>query len=181
MPQDDASKIKALKSRPDYSKEETRLLASHPNEAQKFIDSTREYGGASMFLKNMKMAQPGESVYLVGKEPSQKTGKAVPTAFESQGSTHPSLSPKQFASHFLRLQGETKKPTAVMGTWVDEEAKHRGVQIDLSAGYKKKQSAEKKMIDRNEDAVWDMKKMQNIRHEDVRKKYTKTPRPKKDN
>ena len=37
------------------------------------------------------------------------------------------------------------------------------------------------MIQRNEDAVWNMKKMENIRHEDVRGKYTITPRPPKEN
>ena len=37
------------------------------------------------------------------------------------------------------------------------------------------------MITRNEDAIWDMGKMENIRHEDVRGKYTKEPRPAKEN
>ena len=43
----------------DYTKDEVRLLASHPNEAQKFIDSTRQHGGASMFLKSHKVIEPG--------------------------------------------------------------------------------------------------------------------------
>lgn len=181
MPKEDLSWVKGLANRPNYSKEEVRLLASHPAEAQKFIDSTRDYGGASMSLKTMKMAQPGESVYLVGKEPSQKTGKPVPTSYVDTGKSHPALNAQQFASHFLRLKGETNKSTAAMGSWVDEEAPHKGVQIDLSSGYKKKSSAEKKMVERNEDAAWDMKKMQNIRHEDVRHKYAEGPRPPKEN
>lgn len=181
MPKEDTSWTKGLKNRPEYTKEEVRLLASRPAEAQSFIDSTRDFGGASMSLKTMKMAQPGDSVYLVGKEPSKRTGEPVPTEFASQGETNPSLSAKQFAEHYLRLRGETDSPTAAMGSWVDEENKHKGVQIDLSSGYKRQSTAEKKMVERNEDAVWDMKNMQNIRHEDVRHKYTDTPRPEKTN
>ena len=165
----------------EYTKDEVRLLASHPGEAQKFIDRTKEHRGASMFLRSKKVIEPGQSTYLVGKEPSQKTGKSVPTEFVNKGSAHPGLSPKQFAQHFLRLSGESSRPTAVMGSWVDEEAPHKGVQVDLSAGFKTRKSAEKKMVERNEDAVWDMKSMANIRHEDVRHKYTDTPRPPKVN
>lgn len=165
--------------KPKYTKEEVRLLASHPNEAQQYIDSTREYGGASIFLKDKKMIQPGESVYLVGKEPSKKTKAPVPTAYVGEGSAHPTLSAKQFASHFLRLKGETNNAKAVMGSWVDEENPRKGVQLDLSVGYKRQSSAEKKMVERNEDAAWDMKEMKNIRHEDVRHKYTDSPRPPK--
>lgn len=181
MPKEDTSWVKGLSNRPNYTKEETRLLASRPAEAQSFIDSTREHGGATMSMKTMKMATPGDTAYVVGKEPSIKTGEPVPTAFESVGQAHPSLSPKQFAEHFLRLKGETRNPSAAMGSWVDEEAPHKGVQIDLSAAYKKRSTAEKKMIERNEDAVWDMKTMSGIRHEDVRHKYTDTPRPVKEN
>ena len=164
-----------------YSKEEVRLLASNPKGAQEFIDSTKNYGGATMSLATGSMIRPGDKAYIVGKEPSQKTGKPVPTAFESVGQSHPGLSAKQFASHFVRLRGESKDPRAAMGTWVDEEAPHKGVQIDLSAAHKRRSDAEKKMITRNEDAIWDMGKMENIRHEDVRGKYTKEPRPAKEN
>lgn len=173
--------MKAARKMPNYSKEEVRLLASNPGGAQEFIDSTRQHGGATMSLSTGRMIRPGDTAYIVGKEPSQRTGKPVPTAFESVGESHPSLSAKQFASHFLRLKSETKDPRAAMGSWVDEEAPKKGVQIDLSAAHKRRSDAEKKMITRNEDAIWDMKKMENIRHEDVRGNYTKTPRPAKEN
>ena len=68
-----------------------------------------------------------------------------------------------------------------MGSWVDEEAPEKGVQIDLSAGYKTKKAAEKKMVERNEDAIFDLKNMKNIRNEDVRQKYSSEPRPTKVN
>ena len=167
---------------PEYTKEEVRLLASNPKGAQDFIDSTRNYGGASINLQSGKLAQPGDKLYLVGKEPSQKSGHPVPTEFESQGSAHPTLSAKQFASHFLRLKGHTSDPKAMMGSWVDSKDKEKGVQIDLSTGHKYKKSAEKKMIDRNEDAVWNMKSMRNIRNEAARKRHGITePRPPKEN
>lgn len=181
MPKEDTSWIKGLGTRPSYSKEEVRLLASKPAESQAFIDSTREHGGASMNLKTMKMAQEGDTAYIVGKEPSRKTGKPVPTEFEDEGKSNPSLSAQQFAKHYLRLRGETNNPSAAMGSWVDEEAPHKGVQIDLSAAYKRKPTAERKMVERNEDAVWDMKTMSPIRHEDVRHKYSDSPRPAKEN
>ena len=69
------------KSRPEYTKEEVRTLASNPKGAQDFINSTREHGGATMSLATGKLAQPGDSAYIVGKEPSKRTGQAVPTAF----------------------------------------------------------------------------------------------------
>jgi len=169
------------KSRPEYTKEEVRTLASNPKGAQDFINSTREHGGATMSLATGKLAQPGDSAYIVGKEPSKRTGQAVPTAFESAGSSHPSLSAKQFASHFNRLKSESSGRNAAMGSWVDEEAPHKGVQLDLSTAYKTKASAEKKMVNRNEDAIWDMKNMKNIRNEEVRHKYTPEPRPEKEN
>jgi hypothetical protein len=179
MAKEDLSWIK--KPRTDYSKEETRLLASNPQGAQDFISSTRDYGGATMSLSTGKMIRPGDKAYIVGKETSEKTKQPVSTAFENPGQSHPGLSAKQFSSHFVRLKSETKNPRAAMGTWVDEEAKNKGVQIDLSAAYKTRSSAEKKMVERNEDAIWDMGKMKNIRNEEIRGKYTKDPRPKKDN
>ena len=60
-----------------YSKEEVRLLASNPKGAQEFIDSTKNYGGATMSLATGSMIRPGDKAYIVGKEPSQKTGKPV--------------------------------------------------------------------------------------------------------
>lgn len=168
--------------RPEYTKEEVRLLASNPRGAQDFIDSTRDYGGASINLQSGKLAQPGDKLYLVGKEPSKQSGYPVPTEFESQNSPHPTLSAKQFASHFLRLKGHASDSKAMMGSWVDSKNKEKGVQIDLSTGHKYKKSAEKKMIARNEDAVWNMKSMRNIRNEAARKRHGITePRPSKEN
>ena len=173
-------------SRPDYTKEEVRLLASHPEQAQRFVDSTRENGGASIFLKDARMPDVGsEKMYVVGSEPSQKTKETVPTRYENQGTGNANISPKQFASHFLRLKSEATrasgqiKPQAMMGSWVDSQNPKKGVQMDLSVGLKNKQQAEKKMVTRNEDAIFDVKNISDIRHEDVRHKYTDTPRPPK--
>lgn len=180
-PREIVSSIKES-GRPSYSKEQVRLLASNPGGAQEFIDSTNKHGGASINLASGKVAQPGENLYLVGKEPSQRSGHPVPTAFESTGSKSPNLSAHQFSSHFLRLKGETSDPKAMMGSWVDTKAKEKGVQIDLSTGHKYKKAAEKKMITRNEDAVWNMKNMRNIRNEAARKRHGVTePRPPKEN
>lgn len=167
----------------ERSKQEVRLLAGNPAQAQSFIDSTKNYGGASMFLKDMSMPQPGDKVYIVGKEKSQKTGGSVPTAFENPGQGH--ITPRQFAYHFNRLKMETADPKAMVGSWVDaatKKGKAKGVQIDLSTGYKQKRRAEDKMIERNEDAIWNMNSMRNVRNEAVRKRRGVTePRPPKTN
>jgi len=172
-------------SRPNYTKEETRLLASNPKGAEDFIHSTNNYGGASINLTSGNVIQPGEKAYLVGKEPSKLSGHPVDTAFESAGTSSPKLNPKQFASHFLRLQGHATDAKAVMGSWVDSKSnksRKKGVQIDLSTGHKYQKTAEKKMISRNEDAVWNMHNMRNIRNEAARKRHGITePRPPKVN
>ena len=169
-----------------YTKEEHRLLVENPQAAQDFIDSTREHGGASIFLKDARLPAVGsENMYVVGKEPSQKTKKTVDTQYENRGTENRNLSAKQFASHFLRLKEEatrpsgTVKPQAMMGSWINSKEPKKGIQMDLSVGLKKRSQAEKKMIDRNEDAIFDVKNVSDIYHEDVRHKYTDTPRPPK--
>ena len=169
-----------------YTKEEHRLLVENPKAAQDFIDSTREHGGASIFLHNSRLPEVGsENMYIVGKQPSQKTKEPVPTQYENRGTNDRNLSAKQFASHFIRLKGEATsksgrvKPQAMMGSWINSKEPEKGIQMDLSVGLKKRQQAEKKMIDRNEDAIFDVKNVADIYHEDVRKKYTNTPRPPK--
>lgn len=188
MPQDNTSWIKKAKSAP--SKEEHRLIVEHPEKVQAFLDSTHTHGGASMFLNDMSMVQGGQKMYLVGKEPSRKTKEPVPTQYEDKGSLTPKLSAQQFANHFLRLKEEatTKSGTvakkAMIGSWINKKTKKqtkKGVQMDLSGGYVDRKTAEKKMIDRNEDAIADASKyFEDIYHEDVRHKYTDTPRPKKE-
>ena len=83
----------------------------------------------------------------------------------------------------VKLLAKSKK--AMIGSWIDDktpEATKKGVQIDLSGGYRDRATAEKKMIERNEDAIVDASKgFENIYHEDVRHKYTETPRPPKEN
>jgi hypothetical protein len=171
--------------RPDYTKEEVRTLASNPKGAQEFIDSTNNYGGATINLKSGKVAQPGDRVHLVGKEPSSLSGYPVQTEFESVGETHPKLNAKQFASHFVRLSGHAADAKASMGSWVDnssKKAKQKGIQIDLSTGHKYKKVAEKKMITRNEDAIFSMHNMRATRNEAARKRHGITePRPPKVN
>jgi hypothetical protein len=172
----------AESGRPDYTKDEVRTLASNPKGAQEFINSTNNFGGASMSLSEGKVAKPGDKLFLVGKEPSQRSGYPVPTHYESVGESNPRISAKQFASHFVRLKGQTSDPKAMMGSWVDSKAKEKGVQIDLSTGHKYQRTAEKKMISRNEDAVWNMHNMRNIRNEAARKRHGITePRPPKEN
>jgi hypothetical protein len=169
----------------EEGKKAVRLLASNPKPAQDFIDSTHENKGASMFLHDMSMVNYGDKMNIVGKEPSKKTGKSVPTAFVNAGSSEPKLSALQFASHFNRLKEHAKSKKALMGSWIDTntpEATKKGVQIDLSGGYKDRPTAEMKMISRNEDAIVDASKgFEEIRHEDVRHKYESTPRPPKEN
>lgn len=177
--------IKNLKGN-DLTREEHRLVVENANAAQSFIDSTREHGGASIFLHNSRLPEVGsENMYVVGKEPSQKTRQPVETQYENRGTNNRNLSVKQFASHFLRLKGEatrasgTVKPQAMMGSWINSKEPEKGIQMDLSVGLKNRAQAEKKMITRNEDAIFDVKKGDDIYHEDVRKKYTDTPRPPK--
>lgn len=169
-----------------YTKEEHRLLVENPKAAQDFIDSTREHGGASIFLKTGRLPEVGsENLYIVGKEQSRKTKQPVPTQYENRGTDNKNLSAKQFASHFLRLRGEATrpsgdvKPQAMMGSWINSREPQKGIQMDLSVGLKKRGQAEKKMVQRNEDAIFDVKNVADIYHEDVRKKYTDTPRPPK--
>lgn len=167
----------------ERSKREIRTLAENPQAAQNFIDSTKNYGGASMFLHNMSMPQPGDKMHIVGKEPSSRTGEAVPTKFENPGKGH--LTPRQFAYHFNRLKLEANGPKSMMGSWFDtknKKTKAKGTQIDMSTGYKQKRRAEDKMIERNEDAIWGMDNMRNTRNEAARKRRGITePRPPKDN
>jgi hypothetical protein len=175
----------AIKGMPSYSKEEVKVLAGNPGGAQDFIDSTRQHGGATMNLTTGKVAQYGDKVHLVGKEPSKLSGHPVRTEFESVGDSHPSLSAKQFASHFVRLKEHAADDKASMGSWVDNKSKKsraKGVQIDLSTGHKYKRSAEKKMIARNEDAIFSMTNMRNTYNEAARKRHGITePRPPKEN
>ena len=170
-----------------YTKEEHRLLVENPQAAQDFIDSTRDNGGASIFLKDSRLPDVGsESMYVVGKEPSQKTGEPVATQYENRGTHDRNLSAKQFASHFLRLREEARrssgniKPQAMMGSWINSKEPEKGIQMDLSVGLKNRNQAERKMVDRNEDAIFDVKNIEDIYHEDVRHKYTDTPRPPKE-
>lgn len=171
----------------DLTKEEHRLVVENPASTQGFIDSTRENGGASIFLKDARLPKTGEeNMYVVGREPSQRTGETVDTQYENKGTNNRNLSVKQFASHFLRLKGEATrpsgqiKPQAMMGSWIDSKNPDKGIQMDLSVGLKQRGRAEKKMIDREEDAIFDVKNIADIRNEDVRHKYTDTPRPKKE-
>lgn len=161
----------------ERDKREVRTLAENPQAAQDFIDSTREHGGASINLQSGKLAQPGEKLHIVGGETSKRTGERVPTAYENpNGST---LTPRQFSFHFNRLKTETKDPKAMMGSWVDKSTKKgraKGVQIDLSTGYAQKKRAEDKMIERDEDAIWNMKSMRNVRNEAARKRRGLGPR-----
>ena len=82
-----------------------------------------------------------------------------------------------------KLHAKNKK--ALMGSWIDTKSPEhtkKGVQIDMSGGYKDRPTAEMKMISRNEDAIVDASKgFEEIRHEDVRHKYENTPRPAKEN
>jgi hypothetical protein len=173
--------VKSAKPTPSY--EDTKLLAGNPKSAQDFIDSTKNFGGASMNLKSMKLAQPGDPLHIVGKEPSKRTGKAVETAFVNPGESK--ITPRQFALHFNRLKGETDNPNAMIGSWFDnktKKSKAKGVQLDLSVGHRYKKTAERKMIDRNEDAIFSMTNMRNTRHEAARKRHgITTPRPPKEN
>jgi hypothetical protein len=174
-----------VKTRPSYSKEEVRVLASNPNGAQNFIDSTNNYGGATINLKSGQVANPGDRLHLVGKEPSKLSGHPVDTEFESVGKSHPKLSAKQFASHFVRLSAHAADDKASMGSWVDNKSnksRKKGVQIDLSTGHRYKRTAEKKMISRNEDAIFSMHNMRATRNEAARKRHGITePRPPKVN
>ena len=72
-----------------------------------------------------------------------------------------------------------------MGSWYDKKnkaSKAKGTQIDLSVGYKYKKPAEKKMIERNEDAAFSMGNMRELRNEAARKRHGITePRPPKNN
>lgn len=155
----------------EQGKREIRTLAEHPQEAQNFIDSTKNNKGASMNLRTMKMPQPGDKMFIVGKEPSQRTKEPVDTEYVNPGEGH--LTPRQFAHHFNRLKSETNNPSAMLGSWVDDKRKKnkaKGVQIDLSAGHLQRKRAEDKMIDRKEDAIWNMGSMRNIRREAVEKR-----------
>lgn len=172
----------------DLTKEEHRLVVENPKPAQDFIDSTREHGGASIFLRDKRLPEVGsENMYVVGKERSVKTKEPVKTKYENAGTNNRNLSVKQFASNFLRLKDEATyrtsgnvKPEAMMGSWIDSKNPHKGIQMDLSVGLRKRSDAEKKMVDRNEDAIFDVKNVADIYHEDVRHKYKDTPRPPKE-
>ena len=160
----------------ERSKREVRTLAEQPQAAQDFINSTRDFGGAFINLNSMKLAQPGEKMHIVGKEKSQRTGMPVNTEYAPGQTT---LTPRQFSMHFNRLKHETKDKKAMMGSWVDsssKKSKAKGVQIDLSTGYAQKKRAEDKMIERGEDAIWNMKSMRNVRNEAVRKRRGLPPR-----
>jgi hypothetical protein len=124
----------------------------------------------------MKLAKPGESMHIVGKEKSQRTGLPVDTAYAPGQNT---LTPRQFSMHLNRLKTETKDKKAMMGSWVDNSSKKsraKGVQVDLSTGYAQKKRAEDKMLERGEDAIFSMKNMRNTRNEAVRKRRGLGPR-----
>jgi len=157
---------------------ETSFLAAHPDRAQAFIDSTREYGGASMNLKDMSMPSPGDKVYITGKEPSKKTGESVDTEYINPGKSE--ITPRQFAFHFNRLKNETNDKKAMIGSWFhtkNKKTKAKGTQIDLSTGYAKKKVAEDKMVARGEDSLWNMESMRHVNNQAVRNRRGMGPRP----
>lgn len=139
-----------------------------PEGAKAFIKSTRDNGGASMFLHNGKMPDVGnEKLYVVGQEPSQRTHKPVPTVMESPGA-HSKLNPTQFAAHFARLKAEatrpdgTVHPKAMIGSWRNPKDPEAGIHIDMSAGYKTKKTALNKGKERGEKAIFDVKHVKDI-------------------
>lgn len=145
--------------------------SSHPVvSAVLFAHATNTGGGASMNTKTWNIASPGDSAYFVGGE-KNTAGKRIKTAYvgrKPKGSTSsPGLSPLDVIQHVTRLRQATgNRETTNIGSWVDSDAPHKGVQIDASGGYGGIEEAMSHAKKRNEKAIWDMKNMSEVSNPD---------------
>lgn len=130
----------------------TGMLNTHLA-AQQFAAHTEKHGGATMNVHTGKILQPGEHGYVVGGEPSTKTGKRVETGYEAGP-----VSAGTVMHHWARVKGETSGPNVNLGSWKDAG----NTEFDASSVYHDRRQATELAGKRAEKAVWDNAKGEEI-------------------
>lgn len=127
--------------------------------AEIFAMVANEHGGASMDVASGVTYAPGDAVYFVGGE-SDTSGRPVPETV-----TYGPMTADQAADHRAAVAAATgNRPGAVAGTWHATDRDGQPFVSDASRGVRNKRVAVNLMIARDEDAVWSMRDMSEIRN-----------------
>ena len=128
-----------------------------------FAERTNKNMGESYNLRKDTFAGEGKGGrYVVGGEYVPK-GNRISTQYLDTGHDNPQMTAEDAAKHIERVRLATKDaPGAQLGSWINEEEKAKGVQMDASRAFSSKSKATKLMENRGEDAMWDTKTYENI-------------------
>jgi hypothetical protein len=140
------------------------LAKAHPAvSAAIFAERTNKNRGESYNLREDKFAEENKSGrYVVGGENDPK-GNRIRTQYLDTGHDNPQMTADDAAKHIERVRLATKDAKgAQLGSWVNEEEKAKGVQMDASRAFSSKSQANRLMEARGEDAMWDTKTYENI-------------------
>jgi hypothetical protein len=122
-----------------------------------FSHATHSDGGATLDLSKNKVIESGTEAYMVGGEPNRE-GVRIPTQVADKVSP---LSAVQMMEH-VRAQTRGVEGSSV-GSWKNAEGKY---EVDASRAYPSVPSAMSMARTRNEKAIWDMKRMEEIPNPD---------------
>ena len=156
----------------------SRPTGVHPIiSANAFAQATNVGGGASMNVKSGELEEFGKPGYFVGAEKSVRgMGGKIKTKYINRGGNQTRKSrPQMSAQDALVQRARVDKLTggregSTLGSWIDDEALHKGVQIDASKKFTDKDAAVKAMEDRGETALWDMGKGESVYNTKKKKK-----------
>lgn len=124
--------------------------------ASQFANLTNDpdVGGATMDAHTYTVAEPGHQAYFVGGEKDDK-GERIPTH------TVPGpLDAMSVLQETHRVQKMSGSPRVALGSWHNDDG---SVDMDASAGYKSQEGSLVVAARRGETAVWDMRRMRELR------------------
>lgn len=149
------------------------------NRAQFIAHQTNANGGHSADLHTLKSYNPGDSAHMVGSTVDRRTSKPFPSQLVDKGADNPTMHPNDvlgIRNKMLGAQPESERP--VLGTWKDGANKQ--VAVDLSTAYGNQHDADTATLQRNEDANFSMKTMEEKPYEEIaRERGLGGPRPDK--
>lgn len=164
-----------------------QAISNNTAAAQRFVDATHEYDGATMNVHTGHLYEYGENVHMVGGHTGQ-TGSKIPTHYYDRGSDSPHLTAAQAHQERLRVlastgfgRGRGGRDVGV-GSWIDRETPEgtrKGVQMDATSIFHDRRQAEGATLHRNEDAMFNMSDLSETRNEDIRAARGLGPRPPK--
>lgn len=132
--------------------------------AIQFSNNTRRGGGASMNANTTRVLEIGssDSVLVGGERDTQ--GKRIPTNYikgGAEGSVRAEdldIDPYTVLSEARRVQNATGgSPTAIVGSWINSDEPHRGIQVDAVTEVKDRSKVHPLLEERNEYAGFDLK------------------------